>query len=330
MKIFSGIQPSGELHIGHYLGAIKQWVELQKSNEAIFCIVDMHAITAPQKPDELRRRIFDVAALYLAAGIDPQKSIIFQQSQVPAHAELQWILHTLPPVGELERMTQYKNKIQDTRNKSRGELAGLLNYPTLMASDILLYQTDEVPVGEDQLQHIEFTRMLAEKFNKRFGKTFTVPKPRIVKEGARIMSLQDPMKKMSKSDPDPDATILLLDDRKTIIKKLKSAVTDSEKEVRYDLKKKPAISNLMTIYSVFSGKSYKEIEDAYTGKTYSEFKEMLAEILTHTLMPLQERFKTLKNNPDEVRAVLEEGKERAIEIANKTLQDVYQKIGFTI
>ncbi|MEK7636549.1 MAG: tryptophan--tRNA ligase [Patescibacteria group bacterium] len=326
MRILSGIQPSGELHIGHYVGAMKQWIELQNTNEAIFCIVDMHAITVPQKPEELRQRIFNLTALYLAIGIDPQKSIIFQQSCVPAHAELQWILNTITPLGELERMTQYKDKREDKKSV----LAGLLNYPTLMASDILLYQTDEVPVGEDQLQHIEFTRMLADKFNKRFGASFKIPKPRIAKEGARIMSLQDPLKKMSKSDPDLNASILLLDDRATIAKKLKSAVTDSGKEIAYDPKQKPAISNLVMIYSVFSGKTVKEIEMAYKEKTYSEFKNALAEIISHALTPMQERFNGFLSNPNEVRAVLEEGKERAIAIAEKTLHDVHQKIGFTI
>ncbi len=330
MRILSGIQPSGELHIGHYVGAMKQWIELQNTNEAIFCIVDMHAITVPQKSEELRRRIFDLTALYLAIGIDPQKSIIFQQSCVPAHAELQWILNTITPLGELERMTQYKIKNQESGIRNQGTLAGLLNYPTLMASDILLYQTDEVPVGEDQLQHIEFTRMLADKFNKRFGTAFKIPKPRIAKEGARIMSLQDPLKKMSKSDPNPDASILLLDDRVTIAKKLKSAITDSGKKIAHNPKQKPAISNLMVIYGVFSGTTFKEIETEYKGKTYNEFKNTLAEIISDALLPIQERFNSLRGNPDEVRAVLEEGKERAMAIAEKTLKDVHQKIGFTI
>lgn len=326
MNIFSGIQPSGALHIGHYLGAIQQWKELQKNNDAIFCIVDMHAITAPQDPEELRKRIFEVAGLFLASGIDSQKSIVFQQSDVPAHAELQWILNTIAPLGELERMTQFKDKA----SKAKSLFAGLLNYPTLQAADILLYGTDEVPVGEDQVQHIEFTRMIAEKFNTRFGETFKLPKAKVVKEGARIMSLQDPLKKMSKSDPDPDSYIALLDDGATIMKKLKKAVTDSEKEVRYDKEKKPAISNLMTIYQAFSGKSYKEIEEAYKGKQYSEFKGMLAEILTHSLMPIQEKYKMLSERPDEVKAMLLEGKEKASAIAEKTLAEVYKKIGFTL
>ncbi|MEK7148927.1 MAG: tryptophan--tRNA ligase [Patescibacteria group bacterium] len=326
MKIFSGIQPSGALHIGHYLGAIQQWKELQKNNDALFCIVDMHAITAPQEPEELRKRIFEVAGLFLASGIDPQKSIIFQQSDVPAHAELHWILNTIAPLGELERMTQFKDKA----SKAKSLCAGLLNYPTLQAADILLYGTDEVPVGEDQAQHIEFTRMIAEKFNARFGETFKLPKAKVVKEGARIMSLQDPLKKMSKSDPDPDSYLALLDDGATIMKKLKKAVTDSGKEVRYDKEKKPAISNLMTIYQAFSGKSYKEIEEAYKGKQYSEFKSMLAEILTHSLMPIKEKYTMLSERPSEVKAVLLEGKEKASIIAEKTLAKVYQKIGFTL
>lgn len=330
MRIFSGIQPSGGLHVGHYIGAIQQWKELQKNNEAIFCIVDMHAITVPQDPAVLQKRIFDTAALYLASGIDPQKSIIFQQSQVPQHAELQWVLNTMTPLGELERMTQYKSKNQETRIKNQGQLAGLLNYPTLMASDILLYQTDEVPVGEDQVQHIEFTRMLAEKFNKRFGKTFIIPKAKLVKEGARIMSLQDPLKKMSKSDPDADSCIFLLDDEKTIEKRLKKAVTDSGKDIRFDTEKKPAISNLMTLYSVFTGKSHKDIEKEFAGKSYSSFKESLAEALSTALMPIQTHYAKLRERPEEIAMVLTEGKEKALGFAQKTLKDVYQKIGFII
>lgn len=326
MRIFSATTPSGTLHIGHYLGALRQWKKYQEEHDALFCIADMHAITVPQDPEKLRTKIFELAALYITSGLDPQKTIMFQQSAVSEHAELQWILNTLTPLGELERMTQFKEK----RGHAKSVLAGLLNYPTLMAADILLYQTDEVPVGEDQVQHVEFTRMIAEKFNNRFGETFVLPKAKITKEAARIMSLQNPLKKMSKSDPDPDSTIGLLDDAKTIAQKLKKAVTDSGKEIRFDKKTKPAISNLMAIYGAFSGKTFKEIEEAYRNKSYSEFKEALAETLTRSLIPMQEQYKELVRRPDEIKAVLTEGRERAQAFAHKTLDGVYKKIGFTM
>ena len=273
--IFSGTAPSGNIHIGNYLGAIKQWVEMQNTGEYqnIFCVVDEHAITVPQDPAKLRSKILEVFTLYLALGIDPEKSIIFVQSSVSEHAELNWILSTITPVGELERMTQFKDKSQ----KQKNVLAGLLNYPTLMAADILLYKTNLVPVGEDQLQHIELTRTIARKFNSTFGETFAIPEPFINKEGKRIMGLDDPSKKMSKSAENTKNYIALLDSPETIREKIKAAVTDSASEIKYDMENKPAISNLLTIYSLFSRKTITELEKEYDGKNYSVFKNDLAE-----------------------------------------------------
>lgn len=323
-RIFSGIQPSGALHIGNYLGALQQFVELQDAHEVFYCIVDEHAITVPQEPSELRSDTLAVALTYLAAGIDPQKSVIFVQSHVPAHTELAWILNTFTPMGELERMTQFKEK----RQKQKSVYAGLFNYPSLMAADILLYHTNLVPVGKDQLQHIELTRSLAERFNNRFGKTFTVPEPRLKKEAALIMSLTNPLKKMSKSDEDEDSRINLADPTEIIRKKIKAAVTDSGKEIVYDPEKKPALSNLLVIFSEFSGRPVQELERHYAGKSYAEFKTDLAEAVVSGLAPLQEKFKELEKDKDSVLRVLREGSERASAIAAKTLADVKKKIGF--
>ena len=285
--IFSGTAPSGNIHIGNYLGAIKQWVEMQNTGEYqnIFCVVDEHAITVPQDPAKLRSKILEVFTLYLALGIDPEKSIIFVQSSVSEHAELNWILSTITPVGELERMTQFKDKSQ----KQKNVLAGLLNYPTLMAADILLYKTNLVPVGEDQLQHIELARTIARKFNSTFGETFAIPEPFINKEGKRIMGLDDPSKKMSKSAENPKNYIALLDSLETIREKIKAAVTDSASEIKYDMENKPAISNLLTIYSLFSRKTITELEKEYDGKNYSVFKNDLAEIIIEGLSPIQKK-----------------------------------------
>ncbi len=267
-RIFSGIQPSGNLHLGNYLGAIKNWVELQDKYDPIFCVVDLHAITVPQKPKELRQKTIEVAKTYLAAGIDPEKSTIFVQSRVPEHTELAWILNTITKLPELERMTQFKDKSQQhTQNIN----AGLFNYPVLMAADILLYDTNIVPVGEDQVQHIEIARTLARRFNQMFGETFTVPEPYVVKEGMRIMGLDDPTKKMSKSAESASNYISLADDPDTVREKIKKAVTDSEKEIRYS-DDKPAIKNLINIYSLLDNIKPKEIEDIYRDKRYSEFK----------------------------------------------------------
>jgi len=367
--LFSGIQPSGVLHIGNYLGAIKQWVELQDSHEAFFCVVDEHAITVPQEPEELRRNTLNTAMVYLAAGIDPEKSTIFVQSHVPAHAELGWILNTITPLGDLERMTQFKDKTRCPRcNHSRkehekGELAmldqfkgkptpiyncgvpncgcvvpfgfeeidaGLLNYPVLMAADILLYQTDVVPVGEDQQQHIELARSLAKRFNNRLGETFRIPEGFIPKETARIMGLDNPTKKMSKSAASANNYIALLDEPDEIRRKIKIAVTDSGKEVTYDEEKKPAISNLMRIFGAFSGTSHQEIKDAYAGKSYADFKNDLAELLVEKLAPLQKKYHELARDKKQILGILDEGAERANNIAQKTLHEAQQKIGFLL
>ena len=323
MKIsFSGIQPSGTLHIGNYLGAIKQWVELQKSYRVFVMIADLHALTLPQEPEELRKKTSEVAALLVACGIDPGKSFIFIQSHVPAHAELGWILNTITPVGELERMTQFKEK-----RERAGTLAGLLTYPTLMAADILLYQADTVPVGEDQLQHLELTRTLAKKFNRRFGDTFIIPKPLIVKDAARLMGLDDPSKKMSKSAPSANNYIALLDPPHEIRRKIKIAVTDSGKEISYDEEKKPAVANLLRIYSAFSGRSIKEIKKEYAGEGYADFKEGLTKLLIDKLAPIQKTYAELSRDESSIRAILKSGAEHANAIAEKTLAEVRTRIG---
>lgn len=324
--IFSGVVPSGNLHIGNYFGAIKQWVELQNigQHENIFCVVDEHALTTPQDPTKLRSKILEVFTLYLALGLDPEKSIIFVQSSVSEHAELGWILNTITPVGELERMTQFKDKSQ----KQKSVLAGLLNYPVLQAADILLYHASFVPVGEDQLQHIELTRTIARKFNNTFGETFLVPEPIINKEGKRIMGLDDPSKKMSKSAESPNNYIALLDSPETIREKIKSAVTDSGSEIKYDTENKPAISNLLLIYSLFSNKKISELEKEYAGKNYSIFKKDLAEVIIEGLSPIQKKYQKLSANPDYVKNVLREGAEKAKIIAVQTMTEVRSKIGF--
>ena len=324
--IFSGVVPSGNLHIGNYFGAIKQWTELQNTGEYqnIFCVVDEHALTTPQDPTKLRSKILEVFTLYLALGLDPEKSIIFLQSAVSEHAELGWILNTITPVGELERMTQFKDKSQ----KQKSVLAGLLNYPVLQAADILLYHTNTVPVGEDQLQHIELTRTIARKFNSTFGETFAIPEPFINKEGKRIMGLDDPSKKMSKSAENPKNYIGLLDSPETIREKIKAAVTDSASEVKYDMENKPAISNLLTIYSLFSRKTITELEKEYDGKNYSVFKNDLAEIIIEGLSPIQKKYKELSANPDYIKKVLRDGAKKAETIASQTMAEVRSKIGF--
>lgn len=324
--IFSGVAPSGTIHIGNYLGAIRQWIKLQNSGDykTIFCIVDEHAITVPQNPEGLRKKIMEVSMLYISAGIDPKKSIIFIQSQVSEHAELAWILNTITPIGELQRMTQFKDKSK----KQKSVLAGLLNYPVLMAADILLYQTNLVPVGEDQLQHIELTRKIAQKFNARFGKSFVVPEPMINKLAQRIMGLDDPAKKMSKSAENPNNYISLLDSPEKIREKIKIAVTDSGKEIKYDEKKKPAISNLLTIYGLFSKKPIKELEKNYKNKGYAEFKKDLAEVIIEGLAPLQKKYKQLEKNPDYVKEILKHGAKSAKQTASITMEAVREKIGF--
>ena len=323
MKVFSGVRPTGELHIGNYLGAIKQWIELQEKNECIFCIVDLHAITTPYQPEELQKNIIDLAIAYLATGLDPEKCIFFVQSQVREHAELTWLVGTFTPLGELQRMTQFKEK-----SKKHPECvnAGLLNYPLLMAADILLYQTDLVPVGKDQQQHVELTREIARRFNKKFGEVFKEPKVLLPKIGEKIMSLQNPKKKMSKTD-NPQGRIELFDDPEIIEKKIMSAVTDPGKVIIYDHQRKPGISNLLTIYSLFSGKSIKELEKKFKGSGYEKFKKSLAELLIDSLEPFRKKRKELLTREVYVREILEQGKKRAQIIAQSTIRDVKKKMG---
>jgi tryptophanyl-tRNA synthetase len=325
-RAFSGIQPSGDLHIGNYLGALKQWVRLQDDYDVIAGIVDEHAITVPQDPEDLRRRTLELAMIYIAAGLDPQKTTLMVQSWVSAHAELGWILGCFTPLGDLERMTQFKDK----RVKQQSVLAGLFNYPVLMAADILLYHTEVVPVGEDQVQHIELARSIAKRFNSRYGETFTIPEVMLQKETARVMSLTDPTKKMSKSDADKNGYILLTDSPEIIRAKMKAAVTDSGKEIVYDLKEKPAITNLLVIFSEFSGEPIKALEKRYGYKGYAEFKSDAAEAVIAGLKPLQQKFAELNKDRDAVVAILKEDSQKATEIANETLRTVKEKVGFLI
>lgn len=320
-RIFSGAQPTGELHIGNYLGALKNWVALQDEYEAFYCIVNLHAITLPQDPTELRRKTLDLARIYLAAGVDPERSTIFIQSDVAAHAELTWVLSCVSRMGELERMTQFKDKA-----KGKGERApvGLFTYPVLMAADILLYHADLVPVGEDQKQHLELCRDLAERFNRDYGETFKIPEPYIPKAGASIKSLQDPAKKMSKSDENANGSIFLLDDADTITKKIKRAVTDSGTEITFD-ESRPAITNLFTIYQLLTGKSADECTSHFAGKGYGDFKSELAEATVEFLRPFQERVKEFDDAT--LKTILDGGAEKARAIANATLKTVYEKMG---
>ncbi|MGB4253543.1 MAG: tryptophan--tRNA ligase [Minisyncoccales bacterium] len=323
MRAFSGIQPSGIIHIGNYFGAIKNWVQLQNKYESIFCIVNQHAITVPQNPKKLEENTYKVASIYLAFGIDPQKSIIFVQSEVKEHTELCWILNTITRLPELERMTQFKEKAKQHKSSVN---VGLFDYPVLMAADILLYQTDIVPVGQDQKQHVELTITLAERFNKIFGKTFAIPKALIRKEGGKIMGLDDPLKKMSKSASSLFNYIALDDSPAMIREKIKRAVTDSGKEIKYD-SQKPAISNLLNIYSLTTNKSTIEIEKEFEGKGYKEFKEALSEALINFLTPFQKKQKAILKDKNYIQKVLKDGKERAQSIAQKTMVEVKNKIG---
>lgn len=323
MRVFSGIQPTGTLHIGNYLGAIKQWLLLQEQNECIFCIVDLHALTAPFNPKNLQDSILEKAVVYLAAGINPEKSIIFVQSQVKEHSELAWLLNTVTPLGDLARMTQYKEKSKKFKENLN---AGLLDYPVLMAADILLYQTDLVPVGEDQKQHVELTRTIARRFNQKFGDVFKIPEARIPKSGARIMSLQNPAKKMSKTDH-RESYIGLFDEPEEIKEKIMKAVTDTGKIIKYDPEKKAGISNLLMIYSLFSGKTIKELEKKFKGKGYSEFKKSLSELLIDSLESFRRKKKELLTREVYVREILNQGAKRAQVLASSTMQDVRKKMG---
>ncbi len=322
--LFSGVKPTSTPHLGNYIGALKQWVELQHRYRSIFCIVDLHAITVPQDPKQMLERTLEIAATYLAIGLDPKRNIIFIQSEVHEHAELGWILGTLVKMSELERMTQYKDKA-----KAKGENvgAGLFNYPSLMAADILLYDTTAVPVGEDQMQHVELTRTIARRFNTTFGETFVVPQSLVQKVGARIMSLQDPTKKMSKSDESALATIMLNDAPDVIRKKISRAVTDSGTGISYDAIEHPAISNLLTIFHHATGKPIKEIEDEFAGKGYAEFKQALAEAVVEMLTPIQNKLNEFKQDPGELMKVLDEGRDKAQEIAAAKLKIVKERVG---
>lgn len=320
--VFSGIQPSGTLTLGNYLGAMKHFVDMQNEANCYFCIVDQHAITVPQDRLKLRENIRSLAALYLAVGIDPNKSTLFIQSEVPAHAQLGWMMQCVAYIGELERMTQFKDKSDGKEAVS----ASLLTYPPLMAADILLYKTDIVPVGEDQKQHLELTRDLAERFNKKYNDIFTIPEVRIPKVGARIMSLNDPSKKMSKSNPNAKSYISMLDDPKTITKKIKSAVTDTDGEIKFNREDKPAVSNLLSIYSLCSGISIEELERKYQGAGYGEFKQDLADVVVSTLEPIQQRYHELIES-EELDRILDEGAEKANRTASKMVEKAERAMG---
>lgn len=321
--LFSGIQPSGVPTIGNYIGALKQFTEIQDQYDCYFCIVDQHAITVPQDKAALRKNIRSLAALYLASGLDPEKVTLFIQSEVPAHAQAGWMLTTISTIGELERMTQYKDKAKD---RKEGIPAGLLTYPPLMAADILLYGTNIVPVGEDQKQHLELTRDLAERFNARYNDIFTIPEIRMPKVGGRIMSLQEPTKKMSKSDSNTKGFISLLDPPNTVAKKIKSAVTDSDGIVKYDKENKPGISNLLSIYSIFTGKKIAELETMYEGKGYGDFKSDLADVMVDFITPFQEKYEYYMNS-EELDRILDEGAEKARKKSFKMLKKMENAMG---
>jgi tryptophanyl-tRNA synthetase len=324
-RLFSGIQPSGDLHLGNYLGAIRQWIELQTSFDSFFCIVDLHAITVRQDPKVLRENIRRIAATYLACGVDPSKATIFVQSAVPQHAELAWVLNTFTQLGELERMTQFKDKAG--KQKKAGINAGLLTYPILMAADILLYQTNLVPVGEDQKQHLELARNIAERFNGHYRTTtFVLPEPRIERAGARIMGLDDPTQKMSKSAANAANYVSFADSAAVIRKKIKKAVTDSGSEIRAG-KDKPALTNLLNIFSAVSGQRVPDLEVAYIGKGYGDFKTDLGEAVVGFLEPIQKKVVELLADPAELERVLQAGEEHARSVAAETLQSVYETVG---
>lgn len=323
--LYSGMQATGTLTLGNYLGALKNWVELTDEYECIYGVMDLHSLTVRQVPAEFRKNARALYALYVAAGLDPEKNCIYYQSHVSGHAELGWILDCFTYMGELNRMTQFKDKAAKHADNIN---AGLYTYPVLMAADILLYQADVVPVGVDQKQHLEITRDIAERFNNIYGDVFTIPEAYIGKKGAKIMSLQEPGKKMSKSDTNANATILLLDDTDTIIRKFKRAVTDSESEVRY-AEEKPGISNLMDIYSAVTGKTYKEIEKEFAGKGYGDFKLAVGETVADHLKPLQERYEQLMKDKAYIESMIKQNDEKAAYYANKTLRKVQKKVGLT-
>ncbi len=323
---YSGVQPSGNLTIGNYLGAIKNFSTYSDAYKCFYCVVDQHAITVRQVPAELRRRTYETLALYMACGLDPERNTLYVQSHVPAHAELAWILNCYAMFGELSRMTQFKDKSERHADNIN---AGLFTYPVLMAADILLYQTDVVPVGIDQKQHVELCRNIATRFNQLFPDTFTIPEPIMAKSGMKIMSLADPTKKMSKSDENTNAVVYILDDRDTIIRKFKRAVTDSDTVVRF-APDKPGINNLMTIYSCYTGKSIEEIEREFDGRGYGEFKLAVGEACADALSPVRQRFTELLADKAYLEAIMKKGAEEASYYARKTLSKVKRKVGFVI
>jgi len=323
-RIFSGIRPTGSLHIGNYIGAIKNWLELQEKYDSIFCVVDLHALTTPKEAKQLQDKIFDIATTYIAAGIDPKKCTLFVQSHVPEHTELSWLLGIISKIPELERMTQFKEKAAEHRSNVN---MGLLAYPVLMAADILIYQTDIVPVGDDQKQHVELARTIARRFNHLYGDTFTVPKVLLKKEEeARIKGLDNPLKKMSKTSPNPYNYISLNDSPDIIKDKIKKAVTDSGKDIKHD-PERPAITNLMTIYSSFSDLTFDQIEKKYINKNYAEFKEDLSEVIIEGLKDFQKKKKELDENPDYIKKILQDGAKKAQKIAQKNLLEAKKKMG---
>ena len=325
-RVFSGIQPTADsFHLGNYLGAVRQWVELQKSRDAIYCVVDLHAITVPYDPDALRRRTRVAAAQLLAAGLDPERCILFVQSQAPEHAELAWILGCLTGFGEANRMTQFKDK--SAKGGADSASVGLFTYPILQAADILLYQTNEVPVGEDQRQHLELSRTLAQRFNHRFGETFTVPAPYILPAVAKITDLQEPVSKMSKSSSSPQGIIDLLDEPDVIRRKIARAVTDAETTVRADEAAKPGVTNLLRIYSALSGDSIDSIAARYGDSGYGKFKKDLGELVAGTFAPIRERTAKILGDPDALDAVLLDGARRARQIASETMTVVRDRCG---
>jgi tryptophanyl-tRNA synthetase len=321
------MQPSASsLHLGNYLGALVNWVNMQRDFNAFYVIVDLHAITVPQDPNELRTNTRRTAAQYIAAGIDPQESALFVQSHVPAHAELAWVLNCITGFGEASRMTQFKDKSQKAGSDSAS--VGLFTYPILQAADILLYQPKAVPVGEDQRQHLELTRDLAERFNSRFGKTFTMPEAHILKETAKIYDLQNPTAKMSKSAADPKGLVNLMDDDTTIAKKIKSAVTDTDASIRVDWENKPGVSNLLSIHSSVSGESLLSLEERFAGAGYGVLKSEVADVVVNALAPIRDRANELMSDTTELDRLLASGAEKARTVAEATLADVYEKVGF--
>ncbi len=322
-RVFSGIQPSGELHIGNYLGAVRNWVTFQEQHDTVYCVVDLHAITVDYEPAELRDRTLRTAALLLACGIDPDRCLLFVQSQVHQHAELAWILNCVATFGELQRMTQFKEK-----SEGRGSVSvGLFDYPVLMAADILLYDTEQVPVGDDQRQHLELARDLAQRFNHRYGDVLVVPEPVFPEVGARVMDLQDPTAKMSKSSISPQGTVLLADEPATVLKKVKSAVTDSGRDIVYAPDEKAGVSNLLTIHSAVTGRTIAELEDEFSDEGYGTFKQAVADAVVEFLSPVRERYETIIDDPSTLEKTLAGGAERARDHAARVMTRVREAVG---